>query len=388
MAKSETWSRIVEESGVQVRVFERAPGSTLYRSVVLGGRKERKSLGHHDKKLAVEQARQLARRLAEAKLLGIRPGSLTLGQLFERYRRHKLPTLSGDWRKAAETRMDLFLRAWGGDLPVADVDQTRVDAYIVKRRGAELVPAGLRASPDGKRRRGWREARAVRDGTLDADFRWLSSVFNWARGHRLDGRRLLPENPLHDVTWPKERNVRRPVASHRRFLATMEHADAVDGAGRLRCIIALARYTGRRESAICELRAGDVLLTPERIRAALAEAGMDERLAEHMPHGALRWSAESDKMGILHITPISQPCREELDRYLRRQARIGDVPLFPSPQSPAEPIEKRLATRWLLKAERRAELPKLQGGAFHPYRRLWASERKNLPDVDVAAAGG
>lgn len=34
------------------------------------------------------------------------------------------------------------------------------------------------------------------------------------------------------------------------------------------------------------------------------------------------------------------------------------------------------------------ELPKLVGGVFHPYRRLWATERKHLPLVDVATAGG
>ena len=46
------------------------------------------------------------------------------------------------------------------------------------------------------------------------------------------------------------------------------------------------------------------------------------------------------------------------------------------------------ATSWLVKAETLAGLPKLKGGIFHPYRRLWATERKNLPLVDVAAAGG
>ena len=41
-----------------------------------------------------------------------------------------------------------------------------------------------------------------------------------------------------------------------------------------------------------------------------------------------------------------------------------------------------------MKAEKLAELPKLAGGRWHPYRRLWATERKTLPDADVAAAGG
>jgi hypothetical protein len=31
---------------------------------------------------------------------------------------------------------------------------------------------------------------------------------------------------------------------------------------------------------------------------------------------------------------------------------------------------------------------KLERGVWHPYRRLWAVERKHLPDVDVARAGG
>lgn len=44
--------------------------------------------------------------------------------------------------------------------------------------------------------------------------------------------------------------------------------------------------------------------------------------------------------------------------------------------------------RWLMKAERLAGVPKLKYGRFHPYRRLWASERKDDSDVDVAAAGG
>jgi len=35
-----------------------------------------------------------------------------------------------------------------------------------------------------------------------------------------------------------------------------------------------------------------------------------------------------------------------------------------------------------------AGLTKLVAGVYHPYRRLFASERRHLPDVDVAAAAG
>ena len=43
---------------------------------------------------------------------------------------------------------------------------------------------------------------------------------------------------------------------------------------------------------------------------------------------------------------------------------------------------------WLHKAEQLADLPRLEHDAFHGLRRKWATERKHLPDVDVAKAGG
>lgn len=228
----------------------------------------------------------------------------------------------------------------------------------------------------------------VTDGTINGDFRWLSSVFNWAHSHKVKGRRLLAENPLADVTVPCEKNVRRPVASHDRYTRTQAHTDTIDPEGRLGCILTLARFTGRRIDAICQLTVADVLLTPDRVRGTLATMGMDERLADHMPRGAIRWRADCDKMGFAIVSPISADARAAVDDYLAKHHAIGDAPLFPAPGNPAASIERRLVTRWLVKAEKVAGLPKLDRGAWHPYRRLWAVERKHLPDVDVAAAGG
>ena len=53
-----------------------------------------------------------------------------------------------------------------------------------------------------------------------------------------------------------------------------------------------------------------------------------------------------------------------------------------------ETRRSRFAGDWLVRAEKEAKLPKLAGGRWHPYRRLWAQERKHLPAQDVAAAGG
>jgi hypothetical protein len=50
-------------------------------------------------------------------------------------------------------------------------------------------------------------------------------------------------------------------------------------------------------------------------------------------------------------------------------------------------MHRRVFERWLTEAEQVAGLRLLRGGAWHPYRRKWATERKQ-PLVDVAAAGG
>ena len=385
--KMKAWTKVIEEHGVRIRLFER--GGIIYRDIALGrtvsasGQSRTahsvKSMGHPDRELAERQAKELAKRIAEARLTGQDLRSISLGQVFGLYFRLKAPTLSPKWRGAAEMRRDLFEACWGAEQPVEDISRVHVDRFCQERRSSRLAPD-----------RQGRKIEAVRDGTLDGDFRWLSSVFNWARRHKEGGRRLVQENPLHDLEWPKEKNPRRPVASHERYVKTLANADQVDPRGRLRCILALARYAGRREGAIYALRASDVLRSPQAVRAAIADAGMDERLAEHMPHGAVRWSDASDKMGLLFVSPLSVPAREELDRYLLPMLPPAskDAPLFPSDEDPNIAIRTDVASRWLLKAEAEAGLPKLRGGIFHPFRRLWATERKHLPDVDVAAAGG
>ncbi len=74
-------------------------------------------------------------------------------------------------------------------------------------------------------------------------------------------------------------------------------------------------------------------------------------------------------------------------RYLLAMPQMGDVPLFPAPTDDTMSVRRETVAKWLLNAERLAKLPKLVGGTFHPYR-LWGTERKHLPDVAVAAAGG
>src|SRR5512146_2758414 len=402
-----TKPHVVEAHGVKVRLYKE--DGRYYLDVRHGTKRVRTAARTADKGAAEEAAKALAREIATQQLLGVTPDTLTLGQLFAAYHTNKGATLEGQWKRAIERRKRDFITAWGDGMPVAAISQSSVDTYCVARRTA-YIERQRDAYAEHQRKLAARAAergkpvpiapplviRPLRDGALDPDFRWLSSAFNWALRHKLtDGKRLLSYNPLHDCKWPKEQkdNIRRPVASQERYERTIAVANQVDSLGRFRLAPVLARYTARRIDAILHLRSSDVLRSKERIRAALAEAGQDERRADRMTHGAIRWRREYDKQGVERITPISDLVRAELDRYLADSARVGESWLFPADADPKEgeepqPLSRSTATNWIMKAERLAGVPKLRGGLWHAYRRLWATERKTLPDVDVAEAGG
>ena len=71
------------------------------------------------------------------------------------------------WRGFGLTRRDLFERAWGVDKLVADIGQADVDRFADMRRMGQL------RTEQSSRKGG------VRDGTIEADLRWLSTVFRW-----------------------------------------------------------------------------------------------------------------------------------------------------------------------------------------------------------------
>jgi integrase len=67
---------------------------------------------------------------------------------------------------------------------------------------------------------------------------------------------------------------------------------------------------------------------------------------------------------------------------------VGDAFLFPAPRDHSQPVDRETLATWLRSALKAANLSRLQGETFHGLRRKFATERKHLPDVDVAAAGG
>lgn len=130
--------------------------------------------------------------------------------------------------------------------------------------------------------------------------------------------------------------------------------------------------TGRRITPVCELREEDLEL---------------ER-TEKAPHGAILWPEDTDEMGKRWRCPVSAPVREALESARRKRRAVGPGPLFPRPGDLQEPLRYEEVSEWLRDAEELADLEPMDGGLWHPFRRLWASARKHLPDVDVARAGG
>ena len=51
-------------------------------------------------------------------------------------------------------------------------------------------------------------------------------------------------------------------------------------------------------------------------------------------------------------------------------------------------MSRQLAADWLKRAYHYAKIDRPKGGLWHPFRRKWATERKDYPLRDLAAAGG
>jgi integrase len=246
------------------------------------------------------------------------------------------------------------------------------ERFIDMRRSGEIDPRGNPVA--------LQDRRVIRNRPVEADCDWLNWVFNWASKWRLpSGHYLMRENPARGFEIPKEKNPRQPVASQDRYEAVRAVSDQVMMETRwgkralarshLSEVLDILNGTGRRLSAACQL-------TYEDLRPSEG------------PHGAIRWPASTDKMGRETLVPISPGVREALDRVLRERPGIGQAPLFPSPDDPQKAMSRHLADKWLREAEGLASLTPQEGSLWHAYRRKWATERKHLSDVDVAAAGG
>lgn len=351
--KRKLWSKSYGERGNRVRVFEARAGGPLMRSIYIDGKEERRSLGHKDKKLAEQQAYAFLSQLV-ADEEAVEKGTLTLAQLQRLY--VESPAF-GDkkerTRKEDAQRLERVVRYLGPGRQVETVTESDVRRFTAARRRGDRSLYGVQpGSP-------------VRDRSIEADLVALHTMLNWGAKERdRNGRRLIPENPIKGVPIPREKNPVRPLVMHDEFLALLAVADRVSPL--LRLALVVAEGTGRRLSAIRLLRWSDVDL----------EAG------------AIHWRAENDKKGFDSVVPVSPQVREALAEARRERPAIGDAWVFPSPTDAGKACRPELMDDWLRRAYEFAGLEPRPGGMWHCFRRKWATERKGLSPVDVAAAGG
>lgn len=345
------WRESLGERGLRVVLFERRPGGPPYREVYVGGKRAatKKSLGHRDKERAVADAYRLLAHLKSRKELHSRE-RIALSSLFDIYVESPAHQAKKDrTRREDEQKLRWVVEFLGPQRDVRSITSDDVERYKQARMRGEC----------GSRKR-------VGARTVAADLVAVQTMLNWGTRQR-DGRAqpLLEFNPLRGLKLPAERNPKRPVETYDRYVKLMEVADEVDW--RLPLALTLAESTGRRIGAILKLRLEDVDL-------------------KRSPHGWIRFRAEHDKTGHEQWVPISDGARRVL---LEHRLRLSDSEwLFPSERKPGQPVDRSTMDRRLRMAYDKAELKPLDGGLWHPWRRKWATERKNMPLKDVALARG
>ena len=375
--RKKAWSYTAGERPCTVTVCERKPGGPLYVRIwdptARGGQGNwvRRSLEHSDRDVAEAYALDQAAKLKKGQG-DLAVGRLTLKQVFGEYKKHRTPRKSPAEQKADARRIELWETVLGQNKDPYKITGQEWQSFIERRRTGELDSRGRTA----------KRPKPVRDRVVEIDCRWLRLVFGWAVRWRTGERYLMRENPLRGFEVPTEINPLRPVATLDRFEALRAVSDRVmveirNGEKPLTVrsylseLLDLAHGTGRRISAICALRYEDLRLNDG-------------------PHGSIRWPASTDKMGFESVVPMSPGARQAVNRVIRERPGFGAAPMFPSPadSDKVKPMSRHLADKWLREAERLAGLEPQKGTLWHAFRRGWATSRKDLPDVDVAQAGG
>lgn len=368
------WSHSEGAHGTRVRVYERTPHGPLYVSAfdpLLAGEKggyRRESLGHRDKRLAMKEAR----RIAAALEAGHVQSAPTLGYLIDLYEHHELAAKKPKTAKWVRQHLALWSTFVGRDKPAKDIGAREWDTFKRLRLSGTIDGHGNQV--DAEKRK------AVSPGTVNLGLDALTMLCNWATRWKVNGAPLLERSPVWRLPYLDDANPRRSVWTWDRFTVVLKAAERVEmqvewhgRRERMPCyladILVIAEGTGRRSGTVRQLRYQDL------------------RLSEG-EHGKIRWPADTDKTGKSWLTPITPDVRARLLKILRERPGLGSAPLFPSPRNIDTPVSEDACRVWLRKALDLAGLSRLPHDAFHGLRRKWATERKHLPDVDVAKAGG
>lgn len=371
------WTRSLGERGARIRLFQKRRGGIFYRAVWIAGRgRSTASLGIRDRDEAERLGRALLGELLRTGSSAL-PQRLTLGELWRRYETECDAFLDNkrETRRDDAVHAHMLIAVLGEACDVRTLSARDQAAYTKKRlAGGIELPSGYVTQP-------------VRIGSVWGDLVLLHSMLNWATTVRLaNGSRLLESNPLAGVRREKEKNPRRPLATWERFERTRRAMQELRRESELwleanpgsitaeaeiarwikmELALVVAEATGRRLGSIRQLRWEDI----------------------DFERSTIRWRAESDKKGKEWVVPAPTSFIDELKQFRKLLGAISGW-IFFGERIPDQCMDRHQFDKWLTIAERRAKLPKLIGGLWHPYRRKWATERKHHAITDVAAAGG
>lgn len=297
---------------------------------------------------------------------------LTLGRLADLYELRGSLKGSDSYRAEQVKKLRRIAAYLGADKAVVSLSESDVNAWVNYRRNPG----------EGERK--------VRQNTIAGELHALAIALNFAyREKRADGSRLLKEHPLPDLTIEKEPNPRRPIADADRYPKLKTVARGVSPV--LDLVLTLLWETGHRIGAVLGLRWQDVLFEPS--AAANLARELESAVGwtdDEFVLGGVHFYADrrANNKSFPHVRPMTPAVREALERARQRAAAIAGAWVFADPGDATKPLTRWVLNRWLREAERKAKLPHLKGGAFHPFRRAWATRWKALPDVDTALMGG
>ena len=390
-----TWSCSLIANGKTLRIQQRKPGATFER--VYGNPESWGSLQTTDKGEAEERGKAFLRALvlaqAEAPMPDTystlmpatppdpNPGGLTLGDLWSRYSesaqfaKNKPHTQEGD-----RSRIRALLAGLGENQLIARLDGERMTQYLLDRAQGKIAYERPAATAAGGVKT--HQAKAVGKRSQEADVRLLTTMINWGLNTcGADGRYLLDVKPMRGFKPPREASAERPVATHERYVATMQSlyelaVEATDPKTRrlwlsIRFALMLVTFTGRRVSAVLRMRWSDVNVS-------------DGKFMEN----ALRFRRENDKKGKDRYIPFVEQLEAIFEEAKRELGGNADDLIFGQLNDRTKALAPDGIRKRLLEAEARANQPKLKRGLWHPYRRKWVSERRHLPVKDVMEAGG
>lgn len=277
----------------------------------------------------------------EVAAVAAKKGGATFGDLLAYFPILKHARVASSDRYALAAR--LGVAAFGANTAISSVGENKLNAAVQARLGG--VPSlGLRR---------------VKLTTAEGQFRDLVTLVR-ELNHMHDGLTLVPECYLTggNIRWINPEKERRAPAKTDGFEALMlpfsateegrevtlkPSVDEVDPTGRLRLFLAIAYYTGRRFSAILNLRWEDVVTDIWDIRRVLDRADLSTRdWAEFFPHGVLDFKRSYDKEDNHFVPPICQKLHLEIEVYARRCRGKRSGPLFPGVPGSDHPADAKV----------------------------------------------